>query len=105
MHVGVDGLLTDESAHVIYQLGILHQRQRLVVRGDEPPLRGGQYQVEKTNHVRSDRVPGNPVQRDIGEVEMNLSRLDLHWTGVDLALEPLRSQHGGLLAVGSSDFT
>jgi hypothetical protein len=47
VHVGVGGLLADESPHVVGQLRILHQRQRLVVGLNEPALGGGQNDVEQ----------------------------------------------------------
>ena len=82
--VGVGGLLADEPAHVVGQLGILHQRQRLVERGDEPALGGGQHDVEQADHVGGDRMAGDPVQRDVGDVEVHLAGLDLHRARIDL---------------------
>ncbi len=41
------------------------------------------------------------MQRAVREVEVDLARLDLYRAGVDLVLESLRSQRGGLLPEGS----
>ena len=97
VHLGVGGLLADEAAHVVGQLRILDQWQRLVEGVDEPPLGRGQHDVEQADHVRGDRVAGNPVQRDAGDVEVHLAGLDLYRARVDLLFETARTQHCGLL--------
>jgi hypothetical protein len=35
----------------------------------------------------------DPVQRDVGDVEMDLAGVELHWTRVVLVLEPAWPQH------------
>ena len=89
-----------KPAHVVGQLGILHQRQRLVERIDEPALGGGQHDVEQADHVGGDGVPGYPVQRDVGDVEVHLACLDLDGPRIDFLLETAWSQHCGFLPCG-----
>ena len=93
MGVGVDGLLTDEAPHVLGQLGIFDQRERLVVGGDEPALGDRQDDVEQTDHVRRDGMAGNPFQGDAGDVEVHFPGVNLHRAGVDLPDETAWPQH------------
>ena len=74
-------------------LGILHQRQRLVERVDEPALGRGQNDIEQADHIGGDGMPGYPVQRDVGGVEVHLACLDLDGPRIDFLLETARSQH------------
>jgi hypothetical protein len=85
--------LTNESAHVLGQFGIFDQRQRLVENRDEPALDRGQHDVEQAGEIGGHRMPGNPVQRDVGDVEVNLTGLDLDRTRIVFVLEPAWSQH------------
>ena len=55
---GVHGLLADEAAHVVGQLRVLHQRQRLVEGVDEPAFRGGQDDVEQADDIGATGCPG-----------------------------------------------
>jgi hypothetical protein len=80
--VGVRCLLADESTHVLGQFGVFDQWQCLVENGDEPALDRGQHDVEQAGEIRGHRMAWNPVQRDVGDVEVDLARLDLHRTWV-----------------------
>jgi len=91
--VGVRCFLTNESAHVLGQFRIFDQRQRLVENRDEPALDRGQHDVEQAGEIGGHRMPGNPVQRDVGDVEVNLTGLDLDRTRIVFVLEPAWSQH------------
>jgi hypothetical protein len=51
VHVGVYGLLADESADVLGQLRVFDQWQRFVERLNEPPLSRGEHDVEDTDDV------------------------------------------------------
>ena len=87
------GFLADETAHLIGKLGIPHIRQRLVERLDEPMLGRGQHDVEEIDHCRCHGMAGDPLHRDVGQVEMNLAGLDLYRAWIDFLVEAMRSQH------------
>lgn len=89
----VQGLLTDEPAHVVGEFGILHQRQCLVERLDEPMFGRGQHDIEEVDHGGRDRMARNPLERDVGHVEVHLASLDLYRARVDFPIESVRSQH------------
>ncbi len=89
MDLGVSAFLADEAPHLLRQLRILHQGERLVVGSDKPPLGRRQDQVEQADHVRGDGVAGNPVQRHIGDVEVHLAGLELNRTRIDLVSRPV----------------
>ena len=92
--LGVNSLLPDEPPHVLGQCRILHQRQSLGERLHEPPLGSRQDEVERADHVRGDRVTGNPVQWRIRDVEVDLAGLDLYPPRIDLVRETARPKHG-----------
>ena len=78
---------------VLGEMRVLHQRQRLVQRVYEPAFGGRENDVEKADDIACHGVSWNPVQRDPGDIEVNLAGLDLYRARIDLLFEAVRSQH------------
>lgn len=70
--LGVDGLLADEAEHLLAQLLVGDQRQRLLEHLDEPALALGQQQVQHVDGVGGHRLVRDPVQRQLGPVEADV---------------------------------
>lgn len=59
----VHGLLADEPDHVLAEPVVADVRQDLLVDVHEPPLSGGQQEMQHVDRVRGERVVRYPVQR------------------------------------------
>ncbi len=82
-----------KPAHVVGQMRVLHQGQRLVERVDEPALGGGQNDVQEADDIAGHRVSRNPVQADAGDIEVHLAGLDLHGARIEFLVETVWPQH------------
>ena len=87
------GFLADEATHLVGEPGILDQRQSLIEGLDEPMLGRGQHDVEEVDHRRRHRVARNPLQGNVGQIEVHFAGLDLYRARIDFLVESVRSQH------------
>jgi len=53
----------------------------------------GQHDVEEVDHRRCHRVARNPLQWDVGQIEVHFAGLDLYRARIDFRVESARSQH------------
>ena len=54
---------------------------------------GGQHDVEQADHRRCHGVARNPLQWDVGQIEVHFAGLDLYRARIDFLVESARSQH------------
>ena len=69
-------LLPDEALHIEPQLVVSDQRQRLLEHLDEELFARGQQQVQDVQDVSCVRLIGHVVKRQLGPVELDVTRLE-----------------------------